>query len=223
MMKSSKIALAAFAAALISAPVMADSDDARLKRLEEQVHALQAQVQALEAQQSFTSFMPNFAERFHVMHRAGEAGDWAVAAHELAEMKRLTSLSPTIDKEKGQLMQSMLGGNLAALDEAIEHGNQEKFQKALEQTITNCNSCHVATGSGFVEVVLDATGSLSMRHPHRFVRREMPSGHTHGSTGMGGMMEPEAEMEGHHDDAGAAPHHDESPHDDTGMAPHKHN
>ncbi len=45
--------------------------------------------------------MPNFSERFHVMHRAGESGDWAVAAHEFAELKRLTRLSTTIDSEEG--------------------------------------------------------------------------------------------------------------------------
>ncbi len=215
--------VAAFAAIAVSAPVAADGDSTRVKELERQIQALQARVKALEARQTFTSFMPNMAERFHVMHRAGEAGDWAVAFHELEELKRITSLSPTIDKEKGQLMQAMMGPSYEALEVAIEHGNHEKFEKALKQTITTCNPCHVAIGSEFVEVTLDAEESLSMRHPHRFMRRGMPSGHTHGPasmTGMDGMMGPGSTEKDDHDDTGKAPHGHEKPHDDTGMPAH---
>ena len=91
--------------------------------LEHQIEALQTRIAALEAYQTFPSFMPNFSERFHVMHRAGESGDWAVAAHEFQEMKRLTLLSTTIDTEKGQLMQGMLGPSFEALESAIEHND----------------------------------------------------------------------------------------------------
>lgn len=210
--------------AVLSAPVMADEDAADIQALKAQIEALQARVKALEAQQTFTSFMPNLAERFHVMHRAGEAGDWAVASHELEEMKRITSLSPTVDKEKGQLMIGMMGLSYEALEEAIEHGDQEKFAKALNQTITTCNSCHVATGSEFVEVTLDAEESLSMRHPHRLTERELKGGHGHGEPeSMGGMMGPGSMNKDDHDDAGKAPHGHEKPHDDTGMPAHKHN
>ncbi len=226
MRNDSKLIVAVFAAIFVATPAAADSDSTRIKELERQIEALQARVKALEAQQTFTSFMPNIAERFHVMHRAGEAGDWAVASHELEELKRITSLSPTIDKEKGQLMMGMMGLSYEALEEAIEHGNHEKFEKALKQTITSCNSCHVATGSAFVEVTLDAEESLSMRHPHRLLPREMPSGHSHGPasmTGMGGMMGPGSTEKDDHDDTGKAPHGHEKPHDDTGMPAHKHN
>lgn len=212
MMKRLKLALVVSALTLLSASVLADSDRSEVEELKGELQALQARVNALEARQTFTSFMPNIAERFHVMHRAGEAGDWAVASHELEELKRITSLSPTIDQEQGRLMIAMMGPSYEALEEAIEHGNHEKFEKALEQTITTCNSCHVATGSEFVEVTLDAEESLSMRHPHRFMRRGTPAGHTHGHgtmPGMGGMMQqaPEAKPD----------------HDDTGMPAHKHN
>jgi len=154
--------------------------------------------------------MPSFAERFHVMHRAGEAGDWAVASHELAEMKRVTTLSPTIDAEKGKLMQAMMAPSFEALEGAIGDGDHEKFEKALAQTINTCNSCHAATGSDFVQVTMDATESLSMRHPHSFMSRGVPSGHTHGhgsGSGMGGMMmQPAPEGEAGHDDSGKPEH-----------------
>lgn len=171
--------LAAVVLAFLSLPLLADSDAAKIKALESQIQALNARIAALEARDTFTSFMPNFAERFHVMHRAGEAGDWAVASHELEEMQRLARNSKSIDAEKGELMQGMMEPSFEALEHAIEHGNLKNFEKALNQTTNTCNSCHAATGSGFIHVTLDASDSLSLRHPHEFMKQTMPGGHTH--------------------------------------------
>ncbi len=215
-MKQMKAAALASVIALVSTPVLASGDEAKFEALEHQIAALQARIAALEAFQTFTSFMPNFSERFHVMHRAGEAGDWAVAAHEFQEMKRLTRLSTTIDNEKGQLMQAMLAPSFEALESAIEHNDHEKFEKALTQTIDTCNACHTATGSDFVQVTFDAREALSIRHPHKFMEREVPGGHTHGMpSGMGGMMSgsgtmmPAKPASGeHHHDPGTPAHND---------------
>ena len=155
-----------------------------LKRLD----ALEQRLSALEAARSFAAFMPDLAERFHVMHRAGEAGDWAVAAHELVEMQKLSRQSVSIDAQQGTLMQSMLGPSFETLESAIEHGNLKKFSTALEKTIGACNSCHAATGADFVQVTLDAPDGLSMRHPHRLMTRDAPEGHHHGPQG-GHMMQ----------------------------------
>jgi len=54
----------------------ASSDEANLQSMQKALLELQIRVEALEAiKPTFTSLMPNFSERFHVMHRAGEAGD----------------------------------------------------------------------------------------------------------------------------------------------------
>jgi len=180
-------------------------------RLIERIQTLEDRLAIMESRFSFTSFMPDFAERFHVMHRAGEAGDWAVASHELQEMMRLGRLSKSIDADKGKLLEAMLSPSFEALEHAIEDSNHEKFEKALTQTIDTCNACHVATGSDFVQVTLDVRGSLSMRHPHSFMERQMPSGHSHGmSAGMSGMMTTEPASDDHHDDELKPKKHDNS-------------
>lgn len=207
MKKQMKVAVLASLVAILSTPVLADSDKAKLEALERQIEALQIRIAALESHRTFTSFMPNFSERFHVMHRAGEAGDWAVASHELQEMKRLTRLSITIDGEKGQLMQGMMGPSFEALENAIKHGDHKKFDKALVQTIDTCNACHAATDSDFVQVKLDARESLSLRHPHKLMQREVPGGHAHGMpSGMGGMMPAKPATGEHHDDTDKPAH-----------------
>ena len=174
-----KAIFAATALAALSMPLLADSDGAKIEVLERQIEALQARIAALEAHRTFTTFMPNFAERFHVMHRAGESGDWAIAAHELQEMKRLTRLSTSIDADKGKLMQAMMTPSFEELESAIGHSNHKKFEKALIQTTNTCNACHTATGSDFVQVTLDPAEALSIRHPHKFSEQKMQGGHSH--------------------------------------------
>jgi hypothetical protein len=178
-------------------------------RLMERIQALEERIALLESRYSFAFFMPDFAERFHVMHRAGESGDWAVASHELQTMKQIMQLSTSADADKGKLMMAMLGPNFEALEHAIEDGSHGKFEKALTQTIDTCNACHTATGSSFVQVTLDTSDSLSMRHPHKFMAQQAPVGHAHGmSSGM--MMPNTPASDDHHDDAGSSEHQHEA-------------
>jgi hypothetical protein len=123
--------------------------------------------------------MPEFSERFHVMHYAGEAEDWAVASHELHGLKRLIEIMKQVDPEKGTMVNGFLLGNINSIGAAIEHKNIKSFQKSLEETVENCNSCHVAIGSPSMNVVLDARDALSMRHSHDLSKSDKPGKHTH--------------------------------------------
>lgn len=147
--------------------------------LRQEIKALRQRAAVLEAlKPTFTNFMPNFSERFHVMHRAGDAGDWSVAAHEIDEMQRLTRVSKYIDSKLGALMLAFMDGNLRKLREAVEHGNPKPFQAALTDTVASCNSCHQASGST-IAVTLNVDENLSMRHPHGLRKSTVPKDHTH--------------------------------------------
>ena len=78
-------------------------------------------------------------------------------------------------------MQDMMAPNFGDLEGAIGHGSEKKFQKALKQTVSTCNTCHTATGSAFIQVTLDADDAVSIRHPHTFSESGVSGGHTHGS------------------------------------------
>lgn len=161
-------------AAPMSQPRLETIDDLR-----NEIGALRQRAAALEAlKPRFTNFMPNFSERFHVMHRAGDVGDWAVAAHEVDEMQRLTGISKYMDPKLGELMRAFMDGNLRKLKEAIEHGNSKSFQAALKDTVASCNGCHTAIGST-ITVTLDVDDSLSMRHPHALRKSTVPKQHMH--------------------------------------------
>jgi cytochrome c556 len=151
-----------------------------LEDLKAEVEALRKAVEALQAlSPTLTTIMPNFAERFHIMHYAGDVGDWAVAAHELAELQRFLRVAAIIDPNKGALMKGFMTKNFNDLNAAIEHGNREAFDKVLKETINNCNACHAAVGSEFIKVTLDTAESLSIRHAHRFVRSRKSGAHMH--------------------------------------------
>jgi len=142
--------------------------------------ALQEKVAALDAlKPSFAEFMPNFAERFHVLHAAGDAGDWPVAGHEFAVLRKEVGAAKYLDTENGKLFGAMLTPAFTEIEHAIEKGDTKKFKAAMEQTITSCNACHTAVGSGFIKVTLSTRHVLSMRHSHTLSARAPSEGHHH--------------------------------------------
>lgn len=151
-----------------------------LRQMQARLDELNAKVAQLEhLRPDFATMMPEVAERLSVMHSAGEAGDWAVAAHELAEIQRIVGNSTSIDQTKGKMMQGFLTGPLNAIDEAVDHGNKGKFISALGNTVNSCNACHHAVGSGFIQISLSADSNLGFRHPQQLQVRTAAMGHHH--------------------------------------------
>lgn len=172
-----KILIVAIVGSLFMAAASAEQDK-NMEQLLERIQAMEERIAILESRFSFASFMPDFAERFHVMHRATESEDWAVASHELQEMRGMMESSTTIDSEKGNLFKVMMGPVIEEMADAIAHSNSKKMAATLDRAVQACNNCHVATGSPFINVTLDASGTLSIRHPHAFKMQKMGS-HMH--------------------------------------------
>jgi len=181
---------------LLGGPALASAqpDNATLAK---EIAELREQVTALNAlKPSFAGFMPAFAERFHVLHFAADAGDWKVAGHEYAELKSKIETAVYIDAEKGKMFKAMLSPGFNEIGEAIETGDGKRMDAALEQTITACNACHQAVGSGFLKVTVGTDHVLSLRHSHVLTGTK-PGGHMHGHGGEGMMQGAEAGGHGH--------------------------
>lgn len=167
--------------------VLADAESKQIQELANQVATLKDEVAELKkvvatlkaSQPTVTMLMPNFAERFHVMHYAGEAEDWAVASHELLGLKHLLKIMQQVDPEKGAMANGFLDANFKQLDAAIEHENMKSFKQSLDETVSNCNSCHVAVGSPSMRITLNVSDSLSMRHSHDLGKSKKPGEHKH--------------------------------------------
>ncbi len=173
---------------VLQSPMLAaSSDSSEVKALSGQVDTLQQEIAELrksveslmKLRPTVTTMMPDISERLYVMHYAGDAEDWAVAYHELQVLKSIVNKIQLVDAEKGAMANGFLLGSFNQLEAAIEHENKESFKQALDATVANCNSCHVAVGSPFMKVALDATDSLSMRHSHALEKSKKPGNHAH--------------------------------------------
>lgn len=231
MKRASQVVLGSVLAGLLAAiPTMADeghdqkaetasaAESSQATAARDELEAIKAELEELRAtvellKPSVAQLMPDFAERFHVMHRAGAAGDWAVAQHEMLEMRHIIELSKEVEPERGAMLEAFMDQPFKDLDSAIEHADREAFEKVLVRTVDNCNACHRAVGSPFVEVVLNARSSLSMRHPHKLQRSQPPDEHTHGPSGS--PDEPTEEM---HEEGERHMEGDEHPPDEHGHA-----
>ena len=187
MLKKNLIILLLLATSYYSGVAMPNEDSKQIQELANQVAALKDEVAELgkavallkAIQPTITMLMPAFSERFHVMHYAGEAEDWAVAAHELQGLRHLVEVMQLVDPEKGAMVKGFLDANFNQLDAAIEHDNVKSFTKAMDETLGSCNSCHIAVGSPSMKITLDARNSLSMRHSHDLGKSKMPGEHMH--------------------------------------------
>lgn len=166
---------------------VADEDSVRLGELTRQVDRLSAEVAQLREtvdllnaiRPTTTMLMPSIAERFHVMHYAGDAEDWALAAHELLGIRHLLDVIGQVEPENGALAEGFLSPHMNRLDAAIEHGDRDAFASAISQTVESCNACHAAAGSPSMVVTLDPASSLSLRHSHKLMQSEKPGEHKH--------------------------------------------
>jgi len=167
---------------------MASEDTARLDALTTQVNQLSAEVTELKStldllnaiRPDVATLMPDIAERMHVMHYAGEAEDWGLASHELLAIERLFGIVEKIDPERGALAHGFLKNDFEMLDEAIDHGEMHEFSESIVDLVKNCNACHVAAGNPAINISLDTSDVLSLRHSHNLEKsKAMGPGHKH--------------------------------------------
>ncbi|RMF89340.1 MAG: hypothetical protein D6736_08600, partial [Nitrospinota bacterium] len=173
-----------------------------LRTIETRLQAIEKKLDLLwSLRPDFATLMPEFSERFHVLHFAGEAGDWATAGHEFLQMKRVAEQLKAIDPQRGVLLESFLAPFFTGMQEIIADGDRARFLTLLDQTTALCNSCHAAVGSPFIKVSLQPT--VSLRHPHIFTPSQMAAGHKHGHEAM------EEEKEEHHEEEEKGHHEEE--------------
>lgn len=153
--------LALFGALIIAMGALVYSTNAKLRVLETEVKEHE-----LLLPSTFNEIMPEYAERFHVLHFAGDAGDWAVAKHELQSLREIRKKAEIIDPKRGALLLAFERQYLDPLEHSIEDGDRGEFMELIAEVPQGCNNCHDASGSPFIKISLDLPDILSLRHPH---------------------------------------------------------
>jgi hypothetical protein len=86
---------------------------------------------------------------------AARERNWALAAYQLAEIKEIMSdvedLYPKFkDLPLGGMLDAVITGPVADLEKALDGKDFTAFSSGFGKLTEACNSCHQATGNGFI-------------------------------------------------------------------------
>jgi len=87
-----------------------------------------------------------------------KAGNWELAACEIHELEETMESVKKLNVEKNGVkisgvMDSVLKTQIAQLKEAIKRKSQAGFQKAYDETLSECNDCHTESGHRFIRII----------------------------------------------------------------------
>jgi hypothetical protein len=112
---------------------------------------------------SFGDLMDTLVQPRHVkLALAGRAQNWVLAAYALHQLKdALTNVAVSRPRFRNQavpeLMETMTGEPIQALDQAIKANDPKQFAEAYSRLTAGCNACHQALGQPVVIKVPDAS------------------------------------------------------------------
>jgi hypothetical protein len=83
---------------------------------------------------------------------AGNVQNWSLANYELAQIRNVMSDTKRLYPKSGQSDMSTMKPAADDLDDAIKAKDSGKFSNAFSKLTAACNSCHDATGFGFIRI-----------------------------------------------------------------------
>jgi hypothetical protein len=88
---------------------------------------------------------------------AAQTRNWELAAYQLGEIKEIMGdvqdLYPKFkDLPLADMLDAVITGPIAETEKALDAKNYAKFAAGYDKLSTACNSCHQATGNGFVVI-----------------------------------------------------------------------
>ena len=83
---------------------------------------------------------------------AGAVQNWALANYELAQIRANIADAKRLYPDNSRSNMSVMMPAADELDEAIKAKDSAKFVKAFSKLTAACNSCHDATGVGFIKI-----------------------------------------------------------------------
>ncbi len=83
---------------------------------------------------------------------AGAVQNWPLANYELAQIRANIVDARKLHPDNTKSDMSMMSAPADDLDDAIKAKDSAKFAKAFSKLTAACNSCHEATGVGFIKI-----------------------------------------------------------------------
>jgi hypothetical protein len=114
-----------------------------------------------DAPKSYTPGLEVFMNLLQTEHAklwyAGSAGNWALAAYQLGEIKEIMSdvqdLVPTFRSlPLDKMLDAVITKEIAGLEKALDEKSAGKFAAGFTALTQACNACHQATGNGVIMI-----------------------------------------------------------------------
>jgi mono/diheme cytochrome c family protein len=119
---------------------------------------------AEEGQAAAKSYVPGIEQFMNVIQNehaklwyAGSAQNWELAAYQLGEIKEIMSdvedLYPTFKNlPLGKMLDAVITGQIVEVEKALDAKDSKAFAAGYDKLTEACNSCHQATGNGFIVI-----------------------------------------------------------------------
>ena len=157
-MKAGKIYLLIVASMALAAPASAEppasGTDAEIAVLKKEIEALKKAAYHPELGEQMLAIQIRHAR----LWSAGQAQNWTLAAFELQEIKEafdgVVEQNPDHaifqPQRLADILPAMTKAPVAALRDAIDHGNRKEFEQAYDGLSAACTGCHRAAGNDFL-------------------------------------------------------------------------
>jgi hypothetical protein len=99
--------------------------------------------QLVELQPGLGRLMPDVGRRYWILYYAARGGNWALAAHQLRQMRHLFTIGATTRPKMAKHLEAFARGTLDRLEAAIEAQDLGAFEPLFREGIESANRFHV--------------------------------------------------------------------------------
>ncbi len=94
--------------------------------------------------------MIEYGNRMGNMYYAAKANNWGMAAYQLKEAVEIQEVGETTRPKRARLLKAFEKNSLKPLARDIVNQDFRTFQNDFDDMVNSCNTCHKATGHGFI-------------------------------------------------------------------------
>lgn len=116
-----------------------------------------------EIQPGMARFMLEVSERYWILYYAAKAGNWALARHELGELRKANRHASITRPKYREALMEFDNEYLKPIADAIRAEDWEAFEAAYHRGIDGANSYHRDLGYEYIEWQLPETPPQHLR------------------------------------------------------------
>ena len=119
--------------------------------------------QIAEMQPGLGGIMPQVSERYWILYYAAKRGNWALAAHQLSELRGLMRLGAVTRPKYRSHLEAFVNGHVAAIRKTIDARDWPAFERAYRKGIEGSNAHHRDLDHSEIEWVLPSAPPTHLR------------------------------------------------------------